>query len=55
MKKFFRGLSDHERAQLKAEADFWEQQACYWKAKYENAKKYIEDIQDDIYSYDDND
>jgi len=38
---------------LKWEIQYWQHEAQYWKEKYENAERYIKDMQDEVYSYDD--
>lgn len=32
-------------------AERWKRESRYWRSKYDNAKKYIDDIHDDIHSY----
>lgn len=35
------------------QADYWEAEANKWRHKYENAQKYIDDLKNDIFSYED--
>jgi len=32
---------------------YWKQQAFYWKQQYENAKKYIDELRNEVHSYED--
>jgi predicted nucleic acid-binding Zn-ribbon protein len=59
VKKFFQVLFDTtEIKKLKWEAQYWRHEAehwrhetKHWRSKYENAKKYIDEMHEEIHSY----